>query len=121
VLIRSFFTWISDLCCRSPRPHSRNTQDCGDARWVVLEDDVRASFHEEGIALLNLATGKVFLSNEIGSRIWRGLAAGLSPRAIGEELSREFGVALDLVEQHTSSFLNELIRRGLVVKIAVNG
>ncbi len=110
-----------DLFRSLKSPRTVDTQDSGDARWVVVADDVRASFHENGIALFNLATGKVFLSNEIGSRIWRGLADGLSPRAIGEELSREFGVAFDLVQQHTTSFLNELIRRGLVTRNTVNG
>jgi hypothetical protein len=86
---------------------------------LVVAGDVRASFHENGIALLDLTTGKVFLSNETGSRIWRGLVAGLTPEAIGEDLGREFGVGFEIASRDTSSFLAELERRGLLIRKAV--
>lgn len=86
---------------------------CGD-RTVAISPEVRASAHEDGLALLHIQTGRVFLCNRIGSRIWQSLAKGLSADAIVEQISRECGVARDLVAQHTSSFLAELERRGLV-------
>ncbi len=86
---------------------------CGDRR-VVISPEVRSSAHEDGLALLHIQTGRVFLCNRIGSRIWQSLAKGLSADAIAEQISRECGVARDLVAQHTYSFLVELERRGLV-------
>jgi hypothetical protein len=56
----------------------------------------------------------MFLCNRTGARIWQGIVKGLSAEAISQEISREFGVARAVVQQHTSSFLAELERRGLV-------
>jgi hypothetical protein len=83
---------------------------------LVAAGEVRASVHNDGLALLHLSTGKVYLCNETGSLIWQGIVAGLSPDAICEEISREFGVAADLVRRQTSPFLCELERRGLLVR-----
>lgn len=120
-------SWISPLCLRlkklrrpSATLDSAALEAGGRGAELVVSNDVRASFHEDGIAILNLSTGKVFLSNETGSRIWRGLVAGLSPDAIGEELSREFGVAREVIHRHTSGFLNDLEQRGLVIRKAAN-
>jgi hypothetical protein len=82
----------------------------------VAAPDVRASVHDNGLALLDIASGKVFLCNETGSRIWQGVVAGLSTDAICQEISREFGVASTLVRAHMSSFLAELECRGLVIR-----
>jgi hypothetical protein len=83
---------------------------------LVAAREVRASVHDEGLALLDISTGKVFLCNETGSLIWQGITAGLSAEAICEEISREFGVAADLVLRQTSAFIAELERRGLLVR-----
>jgi coenzyme PQQ synthesis protein D (PqqD) len=88
----------------------------GNQRNLVAAREVRASVHDDGLALLDLSTGKVFLCNETGSLIWQGIVAGLTPDAICEEISREFGVAADLVRRQTAAFLMELERRGLVVR-----
>jgi len=81
---------------------------------VAISPEVRASAHEDGLALLHIQTGRVFLCNRIGSRIWQSLAKGLSADAIAEQISRECGVTRDLVARHTAEFLFELERRGLV-------
>jgi coenzyme PQQ synthesis protein D (PqqD) len=83
---------------------------------LVAAGEVRVSIHDDGLALFDISTGKVFLCNETGSLIWQGIVAGLSPDAICEEISREFGVAVELVSRQTSSFVAELESRGLVVR-----
>ena len=83
-------------------------------RWVIVSE-VRTSAHEDGLALLHIPTGRMFLCNRTGARIWQGIAKGLSTHAICEDISRECGVARALVDQHASSFLAELESRGLVI------
>ena len=94
----------------------RGSSPAGGTGDLIAASEVRASIHNDGLALLDMATGKVFLCNETGSLIWQGIVAGLSPEAICEEISREFGVAADLVRRQTSLFLSELERRGLLVR-----
>ena len=84
----------------------------------AVSPEVRASAHEDGLALLHIPTGRVFLCNRTASRIWQGVVKGLSAQTISEEISQECGVELDVVQQHTSSFLAELERRGLVTRRA---
>ena len=83
--------------------------------WDVVSE-VRTSVHEDGLALLHIPTGRMFLCNRTGARIWQGIVKGLSTEAIVEEISRECGVARALVQQDTSSFLAELESRGLVIR-----
>jgi hypothetical protein len=78
--------------------------------------DVRVSVHQDGLALLHIPSGRVFVCNRTAARIWDGVVKGLSADTISDEISRECGVERDLVHQHTSSFLAELERRGLVTR-----
>lgn len=80
----------------------------------MVSPEVQASVHDDGLALLQVSTGRVFLCNRIASRIWCGVVKGLNAEAISDEISRECGVKRDLVERHTYSFLAELERRGLL-------
>lgn len=83
-------------------------------RILAISPEVRESAHEDGLALLDIQTGRVFLCNRIGSRIWRSIAEGVSAAAISDQISRDCGVARDPVAQHTAAFLIELERHGLV-------
>ena len=78
--------------------------------------EVRTSVYEDGLALLHIPTGRMFLCNRTGAHIWQGIVKGLTTEAITEEISRECGVARALVQQHTSSFLAELEHRGLATR-----
>jgi len=90
---------------------------CGNRR-LVLAPDVRASVHNDGLALLDISTGRVFLCNETGSHIWQRVLAGLDLEAISEEISREWGVSRELAYRDTSSFIRELELRRLLVRKA---
>ena len=95
----------------------RGTPDnnCGNRR-LAIAPDVRASAHDDGLALLHISTGRVFLSNQTGLRIWQGVVAGLTADAISEEISRDWGIGWEVVRRDTSSFIFELERRGLVIR-----
>jgi len=83
---------------------------------LAVAPEVSASVHADGVALLHIPTGKVYLCNRTASRIWDGVVKGFTAEAICNELSRECGVGREVVEQHTFSFLSELERRRLVIR-----
>jgi hypothetical protein len=85
---------------------------------LAVAPDVHASVHDDGLALLDISTGRVFLCNRTGARIWKGLEAGLDADAISQEISREWGVPWQLVRAQTSTFLLEVERRKLVIRKA---
>jgi hypothetical protein len=100
---------------RESVPVESRKGDCDD-RALAVAPDVRASVHDDGLALLHISTGRVFLCNRTGSRIWQGLVEGLSADAICEGISRDCDVAWELVQRHTSSFIVELEGRGLLIR-----
>jgi Coenzyme PQQ synthesis protein D (PqqD) len=77
---------------------------------------VRASAHDDGLALLHIQCGQIFLCNRTGSRIWRGLFAGRKPEEVADEMSRHFGLESEIARKHTFSFVGELERRGLIIR-----
>jgi len=83
---------------------------------LAVAPEVRVCDHGDGLALLHIPTGKVFVCNRTASRIWQGIQNGFTPEAISGEISREAGVGRDLVHQHTSAFVAELKRRRLVIR-----
>ena len=85
---------------------------------MAIAPEVRVSNHGDGLALLHIPTGKVFVCNRTASRIWQGIEKGFTPEAISGEISREAGVGRELVHQHTSAFVAELKRRRLVIRRA---
>ncbi len=101
---------------RTMARHERVTPDPCRVAWAVAPD-VRASVYDEGVAILHIPTGRVFLCNRTASRIWQGVVDGLSSEDTCDEISREWGVTRSLVYHHASSFLTELERRRLVVQM----
>jgi hypothetical protein len=75
---------------------------------------VRASSHNDGLALLHIERGQVFLCNRTASRIWEGLSAGRLPEEVAAEMSERYGIRRELAREHTFSFVRELESRGLL-------
>jgi hypothetical protein len=88
------------------------------SRPLAIASEVRASAHLDGLVLLHIPSGRVFLCNRTGARIWKGLSNGLNSDAIAEQISRDYGVPRYLVEQHTASFLTDLEQHGFVTRLA---
>jgi hypothetical protein len=75
---------------------------------------VRVSIDGEGAVFLDLANGRLFSTNKVGSLIWQGLARQLGVDAIAAEITREYGVDHDTAERHTVHFMAELSRQHLL-------
>lgn len=110
-LLDQFTRW------RQP-PAQPTTVAAREDRPLAVAPEVRASAHLDGLVLLHIPSGRVFLCNRTGARIWKGLSSGLNSDAIAKEISREYGVALDLVVRHTSRFLLDLEQHGFVKRLA---
>ena len=104
---------------RSPEtPPVAATLHPGETNPITLVSEVRASAHKDGLVLLHIPSGRVFLCNRTGARVWQGLSRGLNLDAIADDISREYGVARDLVEQHTASFIIDLEQHGFITRLA---
>ncbi len=79
---------------------------------------VTASLHERGVVFLDSESGRLFTSNEIGARIWAGMARGLALDAIAEGLARDFKVRPEMVRAHAAKFLAELEEQRLITRSA---
>ena len=116
-----FVEWLRKQLARRRQPlaDAGATADVAgvDDRPLAVASDVRASAHLDGLVLLHIPSGRVFLCNRTGARIWKGLSSGLEANAIAEEMSREYGVALDQVERHVAVFLTDLEQRGFVTRL----
>ena len=82
---------------------------------LSIHPEVRASFHADGLTLLHIPSGRVFVCNRTGARIWHGLSRGLNADSIADEISRAHGAQRDVVKEHTETFLGQLIRQRLVL------
>ena len=70
----------------------------------------------DGIVFLHVGSGAVFASNFIGARIWRGLLDHNGLESIAADISGEYGVPREQVQQDAGGFVADLEARGLLVR-----
>jgi len=80
----------------------------------TVERDVVASPHDTGIALMNIANGKLFSLNSIGAQIWHGLENGQTPESILNGVCANYRVSRASASMHLDAFLAELQQQGLI-------
>jgi hypothetical protein len=79
-----------------------------------LSDTMRSTHNQDGAIVLDVRQGQMFNINFVGSRILELLKTGSTESSIVDEISREFGVSRDLVENDVRQFLQNLKRCQLV-------
>ena len=70
----------------------------------------------DGIVFLHVGSGAVFASNGIGVRIWRGLLDQDSLETIAADISVEYGVPREQVQQDAAGFVADLEAKGLLAR-----
>lgn len=95
---------------------TRQQPECGDEVRFTISPDARASLDQGGIVLLHVGSGAVFSSNCIGARIWRGLRDHDSLETIAADISGEYGVPREQVQQDAAGFVAELETTGLLAR-----
>lgn len=80
-----------------------------------IAPEVRATTMDGGgIVFLHTGTGKLFTSNAMGARIWRGLAEQVGLDSIAAGISSELGVPRQQAEEDAAEFVAVLEARGLI-------
>jgi hypothetical protein len=82
----------------------------------TISPDARVSLDQAGIVLLHLGSGAVFTSNCIGARIWRGLLDHDGLETIVADISGEYGVPREQVQQDAAGFVADLEAKGLLAR-----
>jgi len=75
---------------------------------------VRSNISDDGLILLDIATGQIFSANLIAARIWNGLEQGLLLSEIIEEIAADTGADPVVVERDATKFVDTLRLRALV-------
>ena len=82
---------------------------------IAPAPDIRVSAHGDGLIILHIPSGRIFTCNSIGGRIWNRVVTGVTPDAVSDEISHDFGVAPALAREHTNAFVKKLQYEGLLI------
>ena len=77
---------------------------------------VRVSAHDNGLAFFDTLTGRVFVCNRAGARIWLRASKGLSIDAAAEEITILSGVPRERAKHDIRAFVRDLERHELVTR-----
>lgn len=79
-----------------------------------VSDSVRSTHGQDGAIVLDIAQGKIYRLNRVGSRVLESMETGASETEIADRISREFDVSHDIAESDTHEFIGQLQRMGLL-------
>ncbi|WP_080241461.1 HPr-rel-A system PqqD family peptide chaperone [Spirosoma rigui] len=81
--------------------------------------DVLESKIDDEIVLMSISTGEYYGLDETGSRIWELLTATpMTLTSLCQALQVEFDVDEATCQEDTSSFLQDLVEKGLVTELS---
>ena len=81
---------------------------------TIVASEAAASFHDDGVVILETGKGRLFSSNQTGALIWRSIDQGLTLEAIAEKISQEYAISRTTALDHTAQFVAELERHSLI-------
>lgn len=79
-----------------------------------VSDALRSTHTQDGAIVLDVHQGQMFNLNFVGSRILKLLKSGSTESVIIDDISREFGISRDLVENDVHDFLQTLKKCRLI-------
>jgi hypothetical protein len=88
---------------------------------LKIPDCIRSTQNLDGGTVLDIRHGQMFRLNPVGSRILDLLAHGYDEPRISEEISREFSVALGIVESDVREFILTLEKNRLLERCRSTG
>ena len=89
-------------------------------RWsLAVSPEARASVHEEGLTILHIPSGRVFVCNRSAARVWLGASKGLSVDNLSEEMSGEYSVDRDIIHRDTRLLVGQMEHHGLITRSAL--
>ena len=114
--------WIRDH--RKTQPSTgpaKMPQDEGDPDKspLAISPDTRVSQHAEGLTLLHIPSGQVFVCNRTAARIWQGATEGRCLDELSEEMSRQFRIGREVAQKDTCSIVSQMELHGLIIRRGV--
>lgn len=86
---------------------------------LAISPDTRVSQHAEGLTLLHIPTGQIFVCNRTAARIWQGAAEGRCLDELAEEMSRQFRIGREVAQKDTCSIVSQMELQGLITRRGV--
>ena len=81
---------------------------------IQLPEYIRKTNSQDGAIVLDLRHGRMFTLNLVGSKIFTLLDRQLNTAQIAGELSRQFGIDLDVATHDVREFLDALEKHRLI-------
>lgn len=86
---------------------------------LAVSPDTRVSKHAEGLTLLHIPSGQIFVCNRTAARIWHGATEGKCLDVLSEEMSRQFRIGREIVQKDVCSIVSQMELHGLIVRSRV--
>lgn len=83
------------------------------AQYVVC-DDVKASYHNDGVIFLHLTRGDVLTGNRMAAAIWQAICNGESLEKLAADTSAGTQAPVEQIRSDIDSFLYMLRANGMV-------
>lgn len=75
---------------------------------------LRTIVNQDGAAILDSTTGVITALNSTGAFVWQGLERGEDPALIAQELARETGREVEVLERDVRKFVDALREQRLL-------
>ena len=89
-----------------------------DEQRIQASNDVVSRVVDGEAVLLDLASGKYFGLNEVGSRVWEHVNEAITVGALVERLLAEFDVDATTLRRDVDELLADLTAKGLIQPVA---
>jgi hypothetical protein len=86
---------------------------------LAISPDTRVSPHADGLTLLHIPSGQIFVCNRTAARIWQGATEGRCLDELSDEMSRQFRVGREIVQKDVCSIVSQMEHQGLIVRSGV--
>jgi Coenzyme PQQ synthesis protein D (PqqD) len=86
---------------------------------LAISPDTRASQHAEGLTLLHIPSGQIFVCNRTAARIWQGATQGRCLDELSEEMSQQFHIGREVATKDTCSIVSQMELHGLIIRRGV--
>lgn len=86
---------------------------------LAISPDTRVSQHADGLTLLHIPSGQIFVCNRTAARIWQGATEGKCLDELSEEMSRQFRIGREIVQKDVCSIVSRMELHGLISRSGV--
>jgi hypothetical protein len=86
---------------------------------LAISPDTRVSQHAEGLTLLHIPSGQIFVCNRTAARVWQGATEGRCVDELSAEMSRQFRIGREIAQKDICSLVGQMELHGLIVRSGV--